>query len=489
MAIITSFRTRIFFITASVVMLTLAGVIYFGWINIVRYETARFEERLCYETRRISQSDNDHQPLLQLSVDITHKLGLNNLDDIYFRRNLRGGSEQFHSANWGGDFETAILSGAKFVAVSNLISAKASEGSTSSLVSTARGPSNFNAAPTCNIAGWVVDGTDWKGAQVEINQIQATLIAKGDGLQQPIRAMALEILKNLILPALTLVLLAAAIITYYTLTPLKRLRIGMLSVNTTTLSQKLPIKGEDREFRELTDSFNVMLGRLDSAVQQANRFSADASHELKTPLTILQTTIERFIRQSNDSEISSQLSGMLSHVIRLGAITRKLLLLSQAAAGSLVLNMKEVAIGNLLNEMADDIEMVIDQRLLSREINSEINIKGDEILLQQLLNNVISNAVRYRSEQGWIRITLFREDENIVLMVANKTNLVSDADRSRFFDRFFRAEGTRNRAVDGSGLGLSFALEIARAHRGNLLLLPSPRDEVHIQVQFPAPPR
>jgi signal transduction histidine kinase len=112
-------------------------------------------------------------------------------------------------------------------------------------------------------------------------------------------------------------------------------------------------------------------------------------------------------------------------------------------------------------------------------------VQGDLLLLRQLLNNLVSNAVRYCRPGGWIEITARRLPAGVEVVFANASAPIGAEDRQRFFDRFYRGDPSRNRAVEGSGLGLSLAREIARAHGGELTLEPGPADQVTLRLSLP----
>jgi signal transduction histidine kinase len=229
-----------------------------------------------------------------------------------------------------------------------------------------------------------------------------------------------------------------------------------------------------------------MLDRLERSFQQASRFSADAAHELKTPLTILRGRIEQARRRPEARELHDELSAMLDEVGRLAAITRKLLLLSQADAGRLDIRYSAVNLTDTLNAMVTDIAMVVERRQFRHSIALGLVTQGDAVLLLQLLNNLISNALRYTPESGEINLIAHRKGASVCIEFSNSSLPISQAQRQRFFERFFRADEAHNRRVDGNGLGLSLAREIAKAHGGALDLAPSSHDIVSLLLTLPS---
>jgi heavy metal sensor kinase len=285
--------------------------------------------------------------------------------------------------------------------------------------------------------------------------------------------------------ALALVALVAWLLSALMMRPVGRLRDAMAGVSRKALDQRLSGEGEDREFRELIGAYNTMLARLEASFEQASRFSADAAHELRTPLTILQGRIEQAIRKAEQGNLQADLTDMLDEVGRLSAITRKLLLLSQADAGRLALHVTPVDLTELLDELLADARMFADGQKVSDAIERGLAVDGDVQLLRQLFNNLISNAVRYCPADGWVEVAGRRLPGGVEVTFANASHAISGEDRKKFFDRFYRGDPAHGRQIEGSGLGLSLAREIARAHGGDLTLEPGPADVVRLRLWLP----
>ncbi|AFZ19002.1 sensor histidine kinase [Allocoleopsis franciscana] len=252
---------------------------------------------------------------------------------------------------------------------------------------------------------------------------------------------------------------------------IRRLTTVIGNVTASGLEQRVPIGTTDVEFVELIQVFNQMLERLERSFKQASRFSGDAAHELKTPLAILQGELERTLQQAEPgSQVQQRLSNLLDEVRRLSGIVRKLLLLSLADAGQMNLHRVEVDLSGLLMEMLEDIELLAPHLEIQTEIADALCVQGDHDLLIQVLQNLISNAIKYNLPNGWIRIDAHRQGTTVSITISNCSKDIAVSDQSRIFDRFHRGDPARTRKVEGIGLGLSLAREIARAHGGDLTL-------------------
>jgi heavy metal sensor kinase len=243
-------------------------------------------------------------------------------------------------------------------------------------------------------------------------------------------------------------------------------------VTASTLDQRIPDAGAETEFARLIRVFNHMLDRLERSFRQAMRFSADAAHELKTPLTILQGEIEQALQEAPPGSPQQQtLNDLLEEVQRLKSIVRKLLLLAQADAGQLRLAPEAVDLSQAVVALCDDTEALASHLSVRRDIVPDIQVQADPDLLAQVLQNLSTNAVKYNQEGGWIEFRLRPASRSVALTVSNSGPEIPAGDHDRVFERFYRADPARSRTrADGTGLGLSLSREIARAHGGELVL-------------------
>lgn len=271
------------------------------------------------------------------------------------------------------------------------------------------------------------------------------------------------------------------------LKPIREITHTLRRVTAKGLDQRVSVGDSDREFVELLQVFNQMMERLERSFTQASRFSADAAHELKTPLAVLQGELERTLQAAKPgSELQQRLSQLLDEVRHLGAIVRKLLLLSLADAGQMRLHQLEVDLSKLLTDLVDDIDMLAPDLKVQVQVDSSLSVKADQALLIQVLQNLISNATKYNLPGGWIRIVANQRDRYIFVTVSNSSKDIPAQERSRIFERFHRGDPSHTHQIEGLGLGLSLSREIAYAHGGNLTLDPSPKRQTVFTLTLPA---
>ena len=532
-----SFRARLFLTAVLIVSAVLAVVLLLGWSSVLAFELERLDDRLCMEARRIVTQPLRSDDISRLQADVMSKLHLRTPDQVMLRYESSSGGDNFQTTNWQTAFESDTLqwqqakSNHSFVQdiqtrdqrpnpPRSQLSQESQESQESqSELRTVPPPKPRPASrleprpeprpePTqpppppesqpqpqpistgyCSLAQ--VDrkiglqGHQWHVARLYSDRGFSLIAADSSNTEAEFKRAFSQALKLIIPLALILAALGAWLLSALVMRPISRLRIAMKNVTQNALDQRLSSVNEDREFKTLIDAYNTMLSRLEASFQQTSRFSSDAAHELKTPLTILQGRIELLRHKSDQPAMQAELTELLDEVSRLSAITRKLLLLSQADAGCLAIQRVRIDLSRLLEESAVDIQMLITDQILKCEIEQNLYFSGDAVLLQQLFNNLVSNAVRYCRPGGLIELSAQARTKSIVVQLSNTTRALSLEDRARFFDRFYRGDAAHNRRIDGNGLGLSLAREIATAHGGELTLVESENTIVVLRLTLP----
>ena len=312
------------------------------------------------------------------------------------------------------------------------------------------------------------DGKDWRF--ISLHNPNHTLLLGSDMAELKDELHRFKVAYALAVP-LGLLLLASGgwLLARQALHPVQLLTQVAGNITAKGLDQRVQAEDADQEFQALIDVINGMLNRLEVSFCQAARFSADAAHELKTPLTILQGQLNQALRSAPvGSQEQRNYADLLEEVQRLKAIVRKLLLLAQSDSGQLRLSLNEVSLNEELEALFEDLPLLAPDLVLNKDLTPDIRVQADPDLLRQVLQNLISNAVKYNHEQGTISCQLRRENSRALLSVSNTVSPGATIDRERLFDRFYRGDAAHNRKVDGTGLGLSLAREISRAHGGDL---------------------
>ncbi len=315
------------------------------------------------------------------------------------------------------------------------------------------------------------NGSLWKVGMIQDRDRQLALAARWDAYRNPFWEvrMGFIVLSTLVLG---LAVMGGWWISHRAIRPVEQITQRMESITVQGLHDRLTAQAHDREMQRLVDVFNQMLDRLQKSFAQASRFSADASHELKTPLAILQGQIEAAVQKAEaDSEEQGFYLHLLEETSGLKSLVDKLLLLAQADSGRLQLTPSDVSLRDMVEMLAEDAEVMNESiRIETRFPDSPAMVHADEILIQRALSNLIQNAVKYNHPEGIVRMELVEDNANKTWLfrIDNTGPGIAATDRNQVFDRFFRVDTSRNRQIGGVGLGLSLAREIILAHQGEI---------------------
>ncbi len=238
-------------------------------------------------------------------------------------------------------------------------------------------------------------------------------------------------------------------------------------ITSTNLSERLPVIRTGDELERLSVSLNRIIERLDQAFQHINRFSADASHELRTPLTILQLELEG-IAQSHrlNPSLTDQIGSALEETHRMSHIVENLLAISRLDAGEVKMDKTRLDLGQLAASTAEQMRLLAEEKLILFRSNVATNIyvEGDRSRLQQVIVNLVANAIKYTQEGGEVEVNVRADRGTAVLEVSDNGVGISAHALGHVFERFYRADKARSRNSGGAGLGLAIVKAICMAH-------------------------
>lgn len=270
--------------------------------------------------------------------------------------------------------------------------------------------------------------------------------------------------------------------------PLERVVTTAQRLTASDLAERIPLhRDDDREFAQLIDVLNGMMERLQGSFQQAVRFTADASHELKTPLAIMLATLDDAVRNATPGSAEHERAvSLFEEANRLKKITQSLLLLSQADAGRLPTHPEAYDLSADLSRLIEDGEILCEQANLTLEhhIEPKVQVHADRALMRQVFQNLLSNAIKYNRPEGRVSLRLTREENFVVFTITNTGAAIPVENQPRLFERFFRGDKAHTRQTDGFGLGLNIATELARANGAELRLVRSSDDETVFEVRL-----
>jgi heavy metal sensor kinase len=275
------------------------------------------------------------------------------------------------------------------------------------------------------------------------------------------------------------------------LKPVDRITAAAQRISGEHLKERLHETGMDDELDRLAKTLNDMLARLEGAFLQVRQFSADASHELQTPLTILKGELEVALRSSRSPEEYRQvLTSGLEEIDRIIRLVEGLLLLSRADAGVLRMDHQTVPLEDLLKEVYDHIKILAEKQSIHFSLGpvSPVAVQGDYEHLRRLVMNLVDNAIKYTPSEGRVDLSCMADDEWARITVSDTGVGLSPEDQERVFQRFYRVEPARSKEGEGTGLGLCIVRSIAEAHGGRIEVVSLPGQGATFTVLLPLPP-
>jgi heavy metal sensor kinase len=272
------------------------------------------------------------------------------------------------------------------------------------------------------------------------------------------------------------------------LKPVDRITATARSISIGNLSQRLPVSNSGDELQRLAETCNAMLQRLDSAVSQIKRFTADASHELRGPLSFTRTVAEVALRNPNaDPDSRRAFEDIVEEAAKATEVLEGLLTLARADSDSLDRTLESVDLTAVVQEACNMARPVADERSLSLSVSLTpvATVLGDSSSLRRLLWILLNNALKYTPAPGQINVVLGTISGRVTLMVQDTGIGIAESDLPHIFDRFYRADPSRGQ-VEGSGLGLAIAKWISDLHEADLLVSSEEHKGATFRVVFPS---
>lgn len=309
--------------------------------------------------------------------------------------------------------------------------------------------------------------------------------------------------------ATTIIILLSSVCTYFltkkTLTPLQKLTSEVSQIQAQNLSTQLAVPNSKDEIAQLTSSFNEMLARLDNAFSTQKQFSANAAHELRTPLAVLQTNLEVFEKKQEPEMVEyQQLFTMIKEqTARLSQLVGTLLDMTNLKS---VPRTDHVSLEELVDEVFCDLDPVAEKAGISihfddsssqdwhtdvhtpdaSALNNNIrNITGSYVLLYRAVYNLVENAIKYNRPNGSVTVSVKEKNGQAMILVKDTGIGISPENQKKIFDPFFRVDKSRSRAMGGAGLGLALVDSIAKEHGGTVKVLESSETGSTIALMLP----
>lgn len=257
-----------------------------------------------------------------------------------------------------------------------------------------------------------------------------------------------------------------------------------------TLDQRINLQGPDDELKELADTIDGMLSRLEKSFESQKRFAAQASHELRTPLAIMGGEADVALADGNvSSDHKNMAAAIRTQVDRSERLVEGLLVLARSESS--VINHQRLDLADLAGDVLEDVVSLADKAHL--DIDADLQsapVAGDAVLLGSMIFNLYVNAFQYNRPNGWIRVKAWQEEDVSLIQVENSGDKISDSEMDRLFRPFHRGVGLDhdNRKQGGFGLGMAIIRSVTAAHNGEVSASPRSGGGLDITVKVPSTP-
>ncbi|HJH97395.1 MAG TPA: HAMP domain-containing histidine kinase [Anaerobutyricum hallii] len=288
----------------------------------------------------------------------------------------------------------------------------------------------------------------------------------------------------------TLLSLLGGVITFFisghALKPLYDFSKKIEEVQAQNLSDSRIEENKFSELNQLSVSYNKMLERLSEAFKLQRQFTANAAHELRTPLAVMQLQIDLYNSSKhpdNDTSAQQTISMITEQTERLSKMVRTLLDMSELQT---IARDEEIAIAALVEEVLADLEPLAQEKGINLiEKCDNVLLMGSDILIYRLVYNLVENAIKYNFSGGTVTVNATQQNSQLHLTVEDTGNGIPEELKERIFEPFFRLDKSRSRELGGVGLGLALVREIVRVHNGSILVKNNANSGTTFEVIFP----
>ena len=294
--------------------------------------------------------------------------------------------------------------------------------------------------------------------------------------------------KNSLIISAVLALLggvATYFISGHALRPIRELSDKIEKVQAQNLADSRIEENQVKELNQLSVSYNRMLERLSDAFEIQRQFTANAAHELRTPLALMQVQLDLYHSNShpdNDADTVQMIKMVTEQNDRLNKMVKTLLDMSELQT---VGRDEQIIMDDLVDEVLEDLEPLAQEKNIKLIGKcKDITMVGSDILIYRLVYNLVENAIKYNHSGGQVTVTAYKEQKHICLSVADTGSGIPKELRERVFEPFFRVDKSRSRKLGGVGLGLALVHEIVRVHDGSITVKSNPSGGTILEVIF-----
>jgi len=300
-------------------------------------------------------------------------------------------------------------------------------------------------------------------------------------LQTLIKILAVT---NLI--GLLIALLSGIFISRKILRPLRNITSTAQGIEITDLGKRINVRNSGDELDELAETFNHMLSRLQTGFEQQRRFVSDASHELRTPITVISGYANMLDRwgKHDQSALEEGLDAIKSEAANMNSIIEKLLFMARADQGKQLINKTSLALAPLIETIIQETRMIAPNHHIILDQNDPATVDADGAAIKQMVRIFIENSIKYTPSGGTIRIASRQTNQHLEITIKDTGIGIPKEDQPKVFDRFYRVDQSRAKSTGGTGLGLSIARWIAHQHGSSIHLTSTPGEGTNVTLRL-----
>jgi len=271
------------------------------------------------------------------------------------------------------------------------------------------------------------------------------------------------------------------------LKPIDKMTKAANEIGLSGLSERIEVPLVDDELSRLAKTFNEMLDRIKVAFDKQGRFVADASHELKTPVSIIQGYIGMMDRWGKQDEkvLQESINAIKKETLSMTVMIKKLLFLAKGDNGSQLLQKATFSIDELMEEVSMESSMLASEHNFSFQGSQGLELFADRRMIKQMLRALLNNSVKFTPTGGRVTVLYTGNEQNIVLSILDTGIGIPEEEQEKIFERFYRVDKARARETGGSGLGLSIVKWIVDVHKGEINIVSSVENGTSVAVTLP----
>ncbi|MDW8800491.1 HAMP domain-containing sensor histidine kinase [Clostridium sp. A1-XYC3] len=254
------------------------------------------------------------------------------------------------------------------------------------------------------------------------------------------------------------------------LSPVDTMTKTVKEISINALDKRLDVKGSKNELKDLAKTFNEMLDRIEISVEQQNQFVSDASHELRTPISVIQGYANLLDRWGKDDKevLQESISSIKSEAENMKELVEKLLFLARSDKHTQKIEKQPFMMDELIEEILRETKLIDISHHIESDYNEKFTLFADRKLVKEALRIFIDNSIKYTPEEGTIKVDSYVKSTTAVVTIGDTGIGISENDLPNIFNRFYRADKSRTKSSGGTGLGLSIAKWIIENHNGKI---------------------